>query len=72
MQFTTNHQPDSVATVLQSFLRASGQLFQRRLPDDFEALGVESAMPGLEVSDSTWDDWAATAKQAAARGLAAR
>jgi len=63
MQCQTNQPPDSFAPVLQSFLRASGQLFQRRLPDDFEALGVESAMPGLEVSDSTWDAWADAAAE---------
>jgi len=31
MQFATSHQPDSFAPILQRILRASGQLFQRRL-----------------------------------------
>jgi len=67
MQFATSHQPDSFAPILQRILRASGQLFQRRLPDDFEVLGVESVMPGLEVSDSTWDAWASAATEQAAQ-----
>lgn len=57
MQFATSQQPDSFAPILQRILRASVQLFLRRLPDDFEAPGVASAMPGLEVTESTWDMW---------------
>ena len=51
--------PIDTALVLAQFKRASEQLFRRRLPADTPALGVESAMPGLEVSESSWDAWVA-------------
>ncbi|MCX2861145.1 hypothetical protein OOZ63_04745 [Paucibacter sp. PLA-PC-4] len=49
----------NAAQVLAQFKQASEQLFRRRLPADMPALGVESAMPGLEVSESSWDAWEA-------------
>lgn len=32
------------------------------VPVDMPALGVESAMPGLDVTESTWDAWDALIK----------
>lgn len=40
-------------SVLDRFIQTSTLLFQRRMPEqELDALGVESAMPGLEVSDA--------------------
>lgn len=45
-------------SVLHRFIQTSTVLFQRRMPEqELDALGVESAMPGLEVSDADWDTW---------------
>ncbi len=45
-------------TVLAQFRRATQRLFHRRI-EALPALGVESAMPGLEISDSTFAAWEA-------------
>lgn len=58
--------PRSLNPVLQRLLRTSHLLFQRRLVKEPVPLGVESAMPGLDVSESTWAEWeAAVAEQVA-------
>jgi hypothetical protein len=36
-------------------------LFRHRISDEPVPLGVESALPGLEVRDSTWEAWDAAA-----------
>jgi len=59
MEFPISQKPHTFSPVLESILGTSVQLFKRRLPEEFVPLGVESAMPGLEVTESTWDMWAA-------------
>ena len=61
---STGRRPLNPGQVLAHFKHATELLFRRKLPADQHphqepALGVECAMPGLEVSDSTWDDWEA-------------
>jgi len=46
-QLPINASPASA--IISPILAATAKLFQRRTP----------AIPGLEVSDSTWDEWAA-------------
>jgi len=58
MQFTPSHQSNAFTPVLQSILEASGQLFKRRAAEATVPHGVESVLPGLEVTESTWDMWA--------------
>jgi hypothetical protein len=49
--------------VLERLLKTTHTLFSRRLVEGTVALGMESALPGLEVSDSTWEAWEAAAAQ---------
>jgi len=58
MQHTRSSQSNAFAPVLQRILEASSQLFRRRITEETVPLGVESALPGLEVTESTWDLWA--------------
>jgi len=59
MEFPISQKPNAISPMLQSILGTSAQFFRRRLTEEFVPLGVESAMPGLEVTESTWDMWAA-------------
>jgi len=54
-------------TILQRFMQTSTLLFRRRMMDELDALGLESAMPGLEVSDSDWDAWLSVAREPSPR-----
>lgn len=49
--------------VLERLLSTTHMLFRRRISDEPVPLGVESALPGLEVRDSTWEDWEAAAAE---------
>ncbi|MEJ6003172.1 hypothetical protein [Paucibacter soli] len=50
------------SVLIDRFIQTSTLLFKRRMPDDeLDALGVESAMPGLEVSDADWETWVGAA-----------
>ena len=49
--------------VLERLLSTTHTLFRRRLADDTESLDVKSGLPGLEVSDSTWEAWEAAAAE---------
>ena len=62
------HRPLHPGDVLTRFRQATALLFRRRLPEgEGFALGAESAMPGLEICDSTWADWEAAVQEEAAR-----
>ncbi|UDF35515.1 UNVERIFIED_ORG: hypothetical protein LHJ69_23710 [Shinella sp. XGS7] len=45
--------------VLERLLSTTHMLFRRRISDEPVPPGVESALPGLEVRDSTWEAWEA-------------
>ena len=45
--------------VLERLLSTTNMLFRRRISDEPVPQGVESALPGLEVRDSTWEAWEA-------------
>lgn len=49
--------------VLERLLSTTHTLFRRSLADDPESLDVKSGLPGLEVSDSTWEAWEAVAAE---------
>lgn len=50
--------------VLERLLNTTHALFRRRIADDPVSVGVESALPGLVVSDSTWEAWVAASDKA--------
>lgn len=62
--------PIDIEQVLAQFRHATELLFRRRLPEGETALGVESAMPGVLVSESSWAEWEAllNGEDEAARG----
>jgi hypothetical protein len=60
----TIHAVRDLSPVLERLLSTTHTLFRRRLADDQEPLDVKSALPGLEVSDSTWEAWEAAATEA--------
>jgi hypothetical protein len=65
MQFTqTTPAMRQLNPVLERLLSTTHILFRRRIADDPVPLGVESALPGLDVRDSTWEDWEAAAAEA--------
>lgn len=45
--------------VLERLLSTTHMLFRRRISEEPVPLGVESALPGLDVRDSTWEAWEA-------------
>lgn len=49
--------------VLERLLSTTHMLFRRRISDEPVPVGVESALPGLEVRDSTWEAWEAAAAE---------
>ncbi len=49
--------------VLERLLNTTHALFRRRIADDRVSVGVESALPGLVVCDSTWEAWEAAAAE---------
>jgi hypothetical protein len=59
--------PSLAPAVLHRFMQTSTLLFQRRMMDELDALGLESAMPGLEVSDADWDVWLSVAREPSPR-----
>ena len=50
--------------VLERMLSTTDKLFRRRIDDGPVPLGVETALSGLDVSDSTWEAWEAAAADA--------
>lgn len=50
-------------SVLERLLSTTHMLFRRRISDESVPLGVESALPGLDVRDSTWEAWEAAAAE---------
>ena len=49
--------------VLERLLKTTHTLLSRRIAERQVALGMESALPGLEVCDSTWEAWEAAAAE---------
>jgi len=64
---TSQPSPSLAPAVLHRFMQTSTLLFRRCVTDELDALGVESAMPGLEVSDADWEAWLSVAREASPR-----